>query len=137
MVDMSTHPTVNPSGLSRLFWNAVKENRLVVQYDTEVGKFQWWPRPNSIYTGKNNHLEWREVSGKGKVASFSRIDQALFYYKAIVPYMLAAIELDEGVRMYGRLVNIPLEEVKPDMRVRVAFEELPDGNKLFVFEPDV
>jgi uncharacterized OB-fold protein len=137
MVDMSTHPVLKPDHLSQPFWDAVKNEKLMVQYDTEVGKFQWWPRPVSIYTGKNNRLEWRQVSGKGKVASFSVINQALFYYKAIVPYMLGAIELDEGVRMYGRIVNIPHDKVKLDMRVRVAFETLPDGNKLYVFEPDV
>lgn len=137
MPDMSTHPNVVPNHLSQPFWDGVNQEKLLVQFDTEVGKFQWWPRPVSIYTGRNDHLEWREVSGKGTLVSFSLINQALFHFKAIVPYMLGVIELDEGVRIYGRVVNIEPEKVATGLRVRVAFETPPEGNKLYVFEPDV
>jgi hypothetical protein len=137
MADMSTHPVLEPDHLSRPFWDGAREEKLLVQFDTEVGKFQWWPRPVSIYTGRNDRLEWRQVSGKGKVESWSVINQALFFFKAIVPYTLGAIELDEGVRVYGRIINIEPEKIDFGLRVRVAFEALPDGNKLYVFEPDV
>jgi uncharacterized OB-fold protein len=135
MADTSMHPIPAPTRLSKPFWDAVAQKKFLLQYDPVAGKYQWWPRPVSIYSGRRN-LEWREVSGKGKLASWSLVQTALFAYADIIPYVLAAIELDEGVRVMARLTNVKDEELKAGMRLKVAFEDLPDGAKMYVFEPD-
>jgi uncharacterized OB-fold protein len=44
-----------------------------------------------------------------------------------VPYVLAIIELDEGVRMTANLVGIEPDNVSIGMPVTVTFEELAAG----------
>ena len=55
------------------FWEATRQKKLVIQYCKTAKKFQHFPRPVSIYTGRRRDIEWREVSGKGTVFSLSLI----------------------------------------------------------------
>ena len=55
-------PIPVPTNFSAPFWEAARQQKLVIQYCPDSGKYQHYPRPISIYTGKRN-LEWREVSG--------------------------------------------------------------------------
>jgi hypothetical protein len=123
-----------PTSLTRPFWDAANEGRLVLQYDPEAGKYQFWPRPVSIHTGKAN-LEWREVSGKGKLYAYTVNDVPARGYEDLAPYVLGCVELDEGVRIMARLVNVTPEEVRPGMRLGVCWERLDDDINLFLFEP--
>jgi uncharacterized OB-fold protein len=129
-----SHPVPQPNRLSKPFWDAVAQDRLLLQYDPVAKLYQWWPRPVSVYSG-TARWEWREASGRGKLASCTRIEAALIAYRGLVPFHLAAIELDEGVRMMARLVNLGSREPSVGMRVRVVFEPLPGGSKMYAFEP--
>ena len=62
-----TRPLPVDRSIARPFWDATREKKVLIQYDAEVGKYQFYPRPTSIFTGRTKHLEWREVSGKGKI----------------------------------------------------------------------
>src|SRR4029078_8609356 len=53
------------------FWEATKQKKLVIQYCKTAKKYQHFPRPVSIFTGRRRDIEWREVSGKGKVFSYT------------------------------------------------------------------
>jgi uncharacterized OB-fold protein len=54
---------------------------------------------------------------------------------ARVPYVVAIVQLEEGVRMMTNVINCPLENVKVGMQVKLAWEELPKGRHFPVFEP--
>jgi uncharacterized OB-fold protein len=49
---------------------------------------------------------------------------------ARVPYAIAMIELDEGVRLMANIVDGVLEEIKIGCRVSVTFESLTDDISL-------
>ena len=53
------------------FWEATRQKKLVIQYCKTAKKFQHFPRPVSIFTGRRRDIEWREVSGKGMVFSYT------------------------------------------------------------------
>ena len=53
------------------FWEATRQKKLLIQYCKVTGKYQHFPRPVSIFTGRRRDIEWREVSGKGKVSASS------------------------------------------------------------------
>lgn len=103
---------------------------------SELGKYQHYPRPISIYTGKRN-LEWREVSGKGFVYAVTVTRRGPPAFKGQEPYLVATIELDEGVRFLTQIVNCNLEDARVGMRVRVRWRTLSDQFSFPVFEPDV
>ena len=83
------------------FWQAAKNGKLVIQYCKDTGKPQFFPRPVSLANGKRN-LEWREVSGKGTVYSYTNTFSAWPGHEDRVPYLVALVELQEGVRILDR-----------------------------------
>jgi uncharacterized OB-fold protein len=50
-------------------------------------------------------MENLHLSGNGKIVSFSIIHEASDSFKIQVPYAVAIIELDEGTRITGQIVN--------------------------------
>lgn len=127
-------PIPRPSALTKPFWEAAKQGKLMVQFDNKTGKPQFWPRPVSIHSGRTDQ-EWREVSGKGKLYAWTEVHVPLQGLEEFAPYVLAAVELDEGVRVMSRLVNVTASELTPGMAVQVAWEELSDDIDFYVFEP--
>ena len=116
------------------FWDAAKEHRLLLQYDPEVGKYQWVPRPVSIYTGRRT-LEWREASGNGKLYSWTLSQVAWPGHAERAPYMCALVELDEGVRFLANLYNYEGVELRDGLPVKLMWETLNDQFEYPAFEP--
>jgi uncharacterized protein len=126
---------VKPRNYSRPFWDATREKKVVIQYDPTARQYQFYPRVNSIHTGKRN-LEWREVSGKGEIFSFTVARRARPPFEGHEPFILALVTLTEGVNVMGNLVNCTLDEVKIGMKVKPFWAPLPDGTNLLLFQPD-
>ena len=120
---------------TRPFWDAAKGGKLVIQYCKDTGKAQFFPRPVSMANGKRN-LEWREVSGKGSVYTYTNTFSAWPGHEDRVPYLVALVELDEGVRILCNLMNVKAEDVKIGMRVKLCWEKLSDDYNYPAFEPD-
>lgn len=118
------------------FWEATRDRRLLLQYDTEVGRHQFYPRPTSIFTGRRSRLEWREVSGRGVVTSFTIVERAPPAFRGFEPYLLVLVTLPEGVQIMSNLVNCTIEDFALGMKVRPAWAPLPDGRNVLLFEPD-
>lgn len=129
-------PLPTPTSITRPFWDAAREHRLVIQYDPDAKTYQFYPRAVSLSTGKRN-LEWREVSGKGCVFSYTITHVPTPGFEDKAPYTIACIDLDEGVRMLANMVNVDPQAVKIGMRVKVCWEKLSDDITYFAFEPDV
>ncbi len=130
-----TKPRPDISETTRPFWDAIGENQLMVQYDPGTGAHQFYPRSTSLATGRGD-LEWRAVSGKGTVYSFTATLVATPGFEDDVPYILAMIDLAEGVRILANMINVAEDEIEIGMPVRVAFEQRSDDVTYFCFEPD-
>lgn len=127
-------PKINAYMNTKPFWDAAKNGKLVLQYCKDTGKPQFFPRPVSMANGKRN-LEWREVSGRGKVYSYTNTWSAWPGHEDRVPYLCALVELEEGVRMLVNLLNVKNEDVKIGMPVKVCWEKLGEEINLPAFEP--
>ena len=66
-------------------------------------------------------VEWVEVSGKGKVYTFSVMS------RANPPYCIAYVELAEGPKMMTNIVDIDFADVKIWMDVKLKFIQTEDG----------
>lgn len=120
---------------SEPFWQGTREKKVMLQYCPETGQYQFYPRPVSIFTGRRN-LEWREVSGRGKVFSFSVAVIGRPPFAGHTPYLIATVELDEGVTIVSNVVGCPLDKMAIGLRVRPFWTPLPDGTNLLLFTPD-
>jgi uncharacterized OB-fold protein len=127
-------PAPKPMNFTKPFWEAAKQKKFLLQYDPEAKKHQFNPRAISIFTGKRN-LEWREASGKGKVYAFTITHRPPAPITDVEPYIIATVDLDEGVRMMVNIVNCRNDEIKTDMPVRVTWVAAGDYTYP-VFEPD-
>lgn len=108
------------------FWAAAQSGKLLVQYCKDTGKYQYYPRPVSVYTGKRN-LEWREVSGKGVIYAHTVIRVPGPGLEGRLPLLVAIVELDEGVRLIANILDASPEELSIGKRVQLAWDQL-DGN---------
>ncbi len=127
-------PRVNAYMDTKPFWDAAKNGKLVIQYCKDTGKPQFYPHPVSMATGRRN-LEWREVSGKGKVYSWTVTNSPWPGHEDRVPFLCALVELDEGVRMLVNLFNCTQENVKIGMPVKLCWEKLSEEINFPAFEP--
>ncbi|HEX9460953.1 MAG TPA: Zn-ribbon domain-containing OB-fold protein [Alphaproteobacteria bacterium] len=125
-----------PRSYSRPFWDATRQKKLMVQYDRKAGRYQFYPRATSIFTGRTGDLEWREVSGRGEVFSFSVVRRARPPFEGHEPFVLVVVTIDEGVNVMADLVHCSLEEIRIGLRVKPFWAPLPDGRHLLMFEPE-
>lgn len=116
------------------YWNGTKEKKLLVQYDKQVGMYQWFPRATSRFTGRASHLEWREVKGEGEVYSFTIVRRARPPFQGHEPFFLAIVTLPEGVQIMGDTVGISLEEMKIGLKVKPYWHPLPDGFHMLMWQ---
>lgn len=123
-----------PDALSRPFFEAAAAGRLVLQRCTVCGEAVFYPRPYCTLCA--GELEWTEASGSGTVYTFTVIHQNLSgAFIERVPYVVAMIELAEGVRMMGNLVECPPQSLRIGMPVRACFVEAADGIGIPLWRP--
>ena len=118
------------------FWEATRDKRLVLQYCRVAGKFQHFPRPVSIFTGRRRDLEWREVSGRGTVCSFTIAHRGPPPFQGREPYAIASVTLEEGVNVIAGVVNCTEAELRVGMAVKPYWHPLENGEHLLMWQPD-
>jgi uncharacterized OB-fold protein len=123
-----------PRSFSKAYWDATREKRLIVQYDKRSGKYQFFPRPTSIYDGRRD-LEWREVSGKGEIFSYTIAHRARPPFQGHEPFAIGLVTLDEGVNVMANIVRCTADRLKIGLRVKPFWAPLAIGTHLLMFEP--
>ena len=120
---------------SRPYWEAAREHRLVVQRCGACGKHVFYARALCPHCHAEG-LEWVEASGRGTVHSFTVARRpAGPWFADRVPYVVALVDLDEGVRMLGSL-RVEPDAARVGQRVRVGFEAASDDVTLPVWDAD-
>jgi uncharacterized OB-fold protein len=117
-----------PDELDKPFYDACNEERLVVQYCTNCLRYQFPPRPACTRCEKNASVEWRQLSGRGRI--ISRVVVHDSPTSALIPnqpFNVAAIALDEEpeVIMLSHLPGTPVDQVPIGAAVEVIFETTP------------
>ncbi len=115
--------------LSKPFWEAVNQKRLVVQNCTSCGTLQYPPKPKCQDCG-SEHLEWKETSGRGRILAFVVIEDSHMGRRVPdQPFNLALITLDEDPRInfFSNLPGVPVRQVPVGAPVAVMFEEVAPG----------
>lgn len=123
------------SSLSRPYWEATREERLVLPWCTACQSFFWYPRV-VCPTCLGDTVEWRDAAGTGEVYAVSVMHKTgMGRDPGDGPYAVAVVELDEGVRLLTNVVGIEPDEVAVGAAVQVSWHELSDGRKLPMFTP--
>jgi uncharacterized OB-fold protein len=126
-------PLVND--LNRPHWEGARRGELMIQRCAACGHLQFPPLPNCTRCLAED-LGWTRVSGKGKVFSFVVYHQAWSPgFQAEVPYNVAIVELEEGVRLISNIVDVPNDRLAVDLPVEVTFEAVTEELAVPKFTP--
>jgi uncharacterized OB-fold protein len=125
---------IRPSNFSKPYWDATREKKLLLQYCPATRQYQFFPRPVSLFTGRRQ-LEWREVSGHGRVYTYTITRLGPGPFRGHEPYAIVLVELDEGVRIMANLVHCAPSALRIGMEVVPFWMPLEDGSHLLMFQP--
>ena len=130
-----TKPLPEPSTLTKPFWDGVKQHKLLVQKCSSCGKLRHVPKP-LCPDCLSQEYTWAPLSGRGQVYSYTVMHRApATSFEGDLPYVVALVELQEGVRIMSNIVHCPPDRVKVGMRVRVVYEDVTPEVSLFKFAP--
>ena len=107
---------------TKFFWDGVNAHELRIQRRPD-GSLQHPPVP-AIWQDKELPIEYQVASGKGTVFSFV-VHHAPKVPGRTLPFVIALVELEEGVRMLGELRNVNPAEVEIGMPVRATYIDFP------------
>ena len=128
-------PLPKPTPWSKPFWDGCKRHELLIQKCRDCQNFVFYPKLFCQYCLSPN-LEWVKVSGRGKVYSYTVVySYAPTDFSGDVPYVVAVIELQEGVRLMSNIVGCSPEAVKCDMKVELVFDDITEEITLPKFKP--
>lgn len=117
-----------PDELDKPFYDAANEDRLVVQHCATCNRFQWPPRAVCANCLSGAGLDWKEVSGRGRIMSRVVVyDSPVTSLIPEQPFNVATVAIDESpeVIMYSHLPGVPVDEVPIGAEVEVIFEATP------------
>ena len=125
---LHTPPQPVPDPDSIGFWEATAKGQLALCRCDRCGL--WMQPPLERCRKCNGATSYQPISGDGEVHSFivqHRPVTVVYIYN--VPYVVAIVEFDEqkGLRLPGRILDVPPSDVRVGMRVRTRLDRLPGG----------
>lgn len=127
---IAPRPTPPKTELSAGFWDAIDRGELAVQRCSDCGRLRHYPQPLCPACRSDAHA-WHPLSGRGEIHSYTVAHRAFHpAWQDHVPYVIATIELEEGVRMVCDLLDVDPATVAIGQRVVVRFEDLPGQGRM-------
>lgn len=133
----SNKPLPQITDLTRPFWTAAKQGKLVLQKCGKCSTFNFFPKPWCIECGSRD-LTWTDAKTGGTVYSFTISRSVAMNFpgwEAELPVLMCLIDLDDGVRLYGQVKGCKPEDMKIGMRVETFFEDISDEAGIPKFRP--
>ena len=120
---------------NRPWWEALQRHELYIQKCRDCGFTRYYPR--ALCTNcLSSKTEWVKCSGHGKIYTFTVTNQnQAAGFRESLPYVMAYVELDEGLKMLTNIVDCPPEQVKIGMPVEVVYEDVTRDVTLAKFRP--
>ncbi len=77
-------------------------------------------------------MEWFPVTGTGKLVTYSQLMYAPVGFNEDLPYAIAVLDYGD-YKVFGRIGNVPLEELTIGMAMKTEVNRLPGGQINYVF----
>ncbi len=129
-------PIPVPDSESAPFWEGARRHELLIPSCADCGQLRYPPTtfcPNCHSQAR----KWIKSAGRGVVFSWVIVRHPVpkEIYASDVPYVVALVELDEGVRMVTNIVDCEPEMVVANMSVAVKFVAVSEEVTLPFFAP--
>ncbi|ABM16026.1 protein of unknown function DUF35 [Mycolicibacterium vanbaalenii PYR-1] len=122
---------------TQFFWDGVNAHELRIQRRPD-GTLQHPPVP-AVWQSQDAPIDYAVASGNGTVYSYV-VHHAPKVPGRTLPFVIALVELDEGVRMLGELRGVDPDQVEIGLPVRATYIDFPDSEvspawTLYAWEP--
>ena len=117
-------PVAEPSGLSKPFWDGLRNETIMVQRNARTGVYQFPPQW-ICHDTQTFDVEWVATEPKGVIYSWTRVWHPVHpAVKTACPYIVVVVELPQAgrVRMLGNLLGDPRQTVQIGTPVEAVFE---------------
>ncbi len=94
----------------------------------------FFPPRADCYQCLQSDMEWFEVSGKGRLITYSTLKYAPVGFGDDLPYSIAILDYN-AYKVFGRIDGlIPEEEIKVGMEMVTRVNRLPKGHLNYIFQ---
>jgi uncharacterized protein len=124
-------PAINQD--TAFFWEGVRDGELRIQSCADCGLLRHPPGPMCPHC-RSTGRSYAVASGEGTLYSY-----VVHHHPPVpgreTPFVVGVVELPEGVRIVGNVVDCPLEEVGIGMSLRVTYRPMDDQLILPMWAP--
>ena len=94
----------------------------------------FFPPRADCYQCLSNQMEWFDITGTGKLLSYSKLEYAPVGFDGDLPYAIALLDYGD-YKVFGRIADdVPEEEIKVGMDMKTVVNKLPNGQINYVFQ---
>jgi len=102
------------------FYAHVLQGKLLGGECKKCGKVHLPPRPLCDQCFSND-FEWKEISKKGRLLTYTVIHVAPAQFQSMAPYAVGIVQLEDRVKIPGMIKGVPLEKIKIGMELAFDF----------------
>jgi uncharacterized OB-fold protein len=129
-----TKPVPEPDEASRPWYDGARRHELMLQRCTVCGTAMAPVKPRCIACFAPSP-EWVAAVGRGALYTYTIVHQPYPGFADEVPYNVAVIELEEGVRVTANVIGCENDELRIGMALEVVFDDITDEITLPRFRP--
>jgi uncharacterized protein len=94
----------------------------------------FFPPRADCYRCLASNMEWVEISGTGKLVTYSKLEYAPIGFGDDLPYAIALLDYGD-YKIFGRIAgSVPEDEIKIGMEMKTVVNTLPGGQLNYVFK---
>lgn len=115
------------------FVGYLEEGRVMATRCKDCGTVFFPPRAD-CYHCLESDMDWLEVTGTGRLVTYSRLQYAPIGFGEDLPYAIALLDYGD-FKVFGRIAgDVPEEEIRVGMAMKTVVNHLPNGQINYVFE---
>ena len=94
----------------------------------------FFPARADCYQCLSSNMEWFEVTGTGKLITYSKLEYAPVGFGDDLPYAIALLDYGD-YKVFGRLApDLSEDEISVGMEMTTVANQLPNGQMNYVFQ---
>ncbi len=127
--------TVSFTSLTKVndFIDYLEKGKVMGTRCVDCGQVFFPPRAN-CYKCLSSNVEWFEVSGIGKLITYSQLKYAPVGFENDLPYSIAVLDYGD-YKIFGRIASgVSDDDIKLGMEMKTVVNKLPNGQLNYVFE---
>ncbi len=134
-IRFSKFGTVSFTAITKIndFIDYLEQGKVMASRCKDCGTVFFPPRAD-CYKCLDSNMDWIEVSGTGRLVTYSKLEYAPIGFGDDLPYAIAVLDYGD-YKVFGRIAgSVPEEEIRIGMEMTTVVNQLPNGQMNYVFQ---